>query len=198
MCAGNAQRRTASITGCNLRSHGFERRDDSGHGTPGQRFVAHQLAGESLASENTAQHAHGGSRIAAVERSRRWLQLGAASVNHDGVFVSLQLYSQRGETTQRAGAIRSSGKVLQPRRSFGDGGEHGVAVRDGLVPRQAQCSLDVPRWANHNGGIVCLSRHPSLNIKEERAREHNRAVHRKNREPQILLVSRLREKWLRA
>ena len=49
--------------------------------------------------------------------SVRLLELAPASANQNGVFGSFQLHSQSGETTQRAGAIRTGRKIL-PAASF--------------------------------------------------------------------------------
>ena len=64
-------RRGGSGLRCDLRAHGRERRDDPLHGTARERFIAGHFAGEFLPRNDAAQHAHGRTGVAAIERGAR-------------------------------------------------------------------------------------------------------------------------------
>ena len=64
----------------------------------------------------------------------------APAVNDHAVLAALHLDAQSSYTAQRAGAVRAGREILQSRIALSDGGEHGIAVRNRLVPRQPQRS----------------------------------------------------------
>ena len=155
LAASDPQRRTASVLGCDSCSHHFQRRDDSRHGAAGKRFVAGKFAGEILSRQDAAQHPHGRTGVAAVQGRAGRLQFQAAAVNDYARFRRAP--HSRPEACTQASVLAQSApveKFSSRRIAFRDGRQHGVAVRDGLVPGQAQGPGDVSGGTHDDRGFI--------------------------------------------
>jgi len=67
--------------------------------------------------------------------------------------ITLHLNPEAAYASQRAGAIRAGGEILQPRIALCDSGQHGIAVRNRFVPRQAQRPRDIAGRTFDSSGI---------------------------------------------
>ena len=60
----------------------------------------------------------------------------AAANRNRAILAAFDLRTQLLHAGQRAVRVRAAGKVRQVRRAFSETRQHGIAVRDALVPRQ--------------------------------------------------------------
>ena len=77
--------RRLSLPRFDLGSHVGERPDDAFHWTARERFIADHLASEVLTGNDAAQHAHGGTGIAAIKRDLRGIEGQTSSFHLDNV-----------------------------------------------------------------------------------------------------------------
>ncbi len=144
--AGDFERRKFVFAGLNLRAHLGQGLHDALHGPAAERFIAEDAAAKGLGGEDAGEHADGGSGIAGVESGGGLPQaLKAASVHDEFGAGAFDLDAQCPHTTQRGMAICAAGVVGYARLALGDGGQHGVAMGDGLVAGQRDGTRDTRR-----------------------------------------------------
>jgi hypothetical protein len=61
------------------------------------------------------------------------------------IFQPFDFCAERGDAAEAAGAVRSSREVGKGAGAFSEAAEHGVAMRDAFVARQAQGACEVAR-----------------------------------------------------
>src|SRR5205085_8436257 len=74
MASTNAERRPVICRCTDLGAHLPQGRDNPAHRAAGKRFVSVQLTREIMPCENAGEHAHGRSRVAAVQTFLRLLK----------------------------------------------------------------------------------------------------------------------------
>ena len=140
-------------------SHLRKRSHNARHRSPRKRIVSAQLAREGLAGEDATQHAHGRAGVSAVQYLRRSLQPRPNPMHFNRaviVFRALPLAAEFRHAIERAGAIACRRKVLKTTRALRNRCQHGVAVRDGFIPRNADDSLHGARRTNDDARTVGL------------------------------------------
>src|ERR1035441_6363544 len=88
--AGNTQRRTTAFGRMNLGAHPGQGLNDSAHGPARERLVPDQFRSERLAGDDTRQHPHGRTGIAAIEWRVRDPQLRTESIRSEEHTSELQ------------------------------------------------------------------------------------------------------------
>src|ERR1035438_2482294 len=125
---------------------GGQRLDDAAHGPARKRLIPDQFRGERLAGDDARQHPHSRAGIAATKRRVGRPQLRTETVNHHrSLVVAFDVAPQSADASKSAGAIGPGGEILKPRPPSGYSGQHGVAVRNGLVAGDAHTSQNVAR-----------------------------------------------------
>ena len=61
----------------------------------------------------------------------------------DGVLVFFDVGAERAHACERAVAVRRGSEVAKFAGAFGDGGQHGIAMRDGFIARRLDAAGDV-------------------------------------------------------
>src|SRR5208283_1627700 len=110
------------------------RSNDPLHGAFLERTVAGNSSGESLSTENAGKKANGGAGILCVEGAPTAFQAAQAVAGDlDGGAVQGDVRAERFHAAESAVAIAGGGEIAQFAGAIGQSGEHGVAVRNGLV-----------------------------------------------------------------
>ena len=145
-----------SIHQIDLRSHFAERFADALHWTEGKGVVADEGEGVRMGGDEAREHAHGRAGVAAIERDGRLAEGSGYSGDFDDCRWACTCLDDRCAKGFHAGERRvrvgSGGEVREPRRAFRQPGQHGVAVRDGLVAGDGERTLQRAGGADDLGG----------------------------------------------
>ena len=135
--AVNFKRRKIIFARANICAHQLERSNDALHGAFLEGFVASNFGGELLTAENAGEQANGGAGIFCVEGAARDLE-SAEAVTGDfyGGAINGDVGAESLHAAESAMAIASSGEMTKFAGAFGKSGEHGIAMRNGLVAGQ--------------------------------------------------------------
>ena len=129
-------------------AHLAQRRGDAFHGAAAERGVAHQRTVEGLSGQDAGQQAHRGTRVAAVERAIRCLQVlqSTAFDDQDAVLVFVDGHAELAQARERRLRIGGRRVVHQTRGAVGQGGQQGRPVGDGLVRGQLDDAQQASGW----------------------------------------------------
>ena len=130
----NFERRKLAIARADGRAHFPQRLHDALHGPRGKRFVAENARGERLRRQDPRQHADGGPGIARVQIAHGPAQsIQAAAVDDELRARARHFDAERAHAAERRVAVGAGRVIGDARGPFGDGRDHGVAVRNGLI-----------------------------------------------------------------
>lgn len=87
------------------------------------------LTTERMPRQDSRQHAHRGTGVAAVKTGYRLLQA-FTTIDLNLTAAQANLAAELAQTCESTGAIGARGKVAEARGALGQCAEHGVAMRD--------------------------------------------------------------------
>ena len=117
-----------------LCAHGGERLADALHRTEGEGVVADEGEVVRMGGDEASQHAHGGAGVSAVERVLGLDEVAGGAGDFDGLVLLVRDGSAEcGHAGEGGVGVCAGGEVREAGGAFGEAGEHGVTVRDGLV-----------------------------------------------------------------
>jgi hypothetical protein len=126
---------------------------DALHGAQGERVVADEGEGVRMRCDEASEHTHGGAGVAAVEWSGGLAEVASDAGNLDGtVGIADDSCAEGFHAGERGVWIGSGGEVGETRGAFGEAGEHGVTVRDGLVAWDGEGALEAASGTDDLGG----------------------------------------------
>ena len=142
-----------SIHQINFCSHITEWIADAIHRAEGEGGVSDKCEGVRVGGDEARQHAHGGAGVAAVEGRGGLKERAGDAGDLDGVIWVAEDGGTEGfHAGERGVGIGAGGEVGQTRCAFGEAGEHGVAMRDGLVAGNGEGALQGAGGADDLGG----------------------------------------------
>ena len=164
--------RGAILVGDDPRTHPRERFDDAAHRPAAEGRVTDEHGCERVGRQDARHQAHRGARIARIERRGRGLKTAkAAALNRDGrragtvARADRDLDPESAQTSKRGRAVGARRVAVDGRSPGRKRREHRVAVRDRLVPGDANPAPDAGGRAHegfaergHPATIPCGSR----------------------------------------
>jgi len=123
-------------------AHQAERLADALHGAVGEGVVADEGEGVRMWGDEAGEHAHGGSRVAAIEGCRGLLEFAGGAGYLDGLVFFVDDGCAEGFHACQGGAGVGTGReVGEAGGALREASQHGVTVRDGFVAREGKRAL---------------------------------------------------------
>ena len=139
------RRAAVAARAADRRSHARERIGDTPHRPASERGIAVEPTRERTAREDTAEEAHGGARVAAIDRLRRRHEaVPAAPVDAQLVAALVDDDTERAARGLRRLIVLAPRKTPYGRLAAGDRAEEERAVRDRLVARHRDRAAQRP------------------------------------------------------